>query len=40
VVVKQFIGRGRRATTRPESRRGGWLFRLYMKWFSGGMKRR
>lgn len=42
MVVKQFKGRGRRATvsvTDP-SRPGGWLFRLYMAWFFSGARKR
>ena len=40
MFVKQFKGRGRRATTRVDPRRGGWLFRLYMAWFFSGVNKR
>jgi hypothetical protein len=42
VVVKQFKGRGRRAilNVRDGTRPGGWLFRLYMAWFSNGLTKR
>jgi hypothetical protein len=39
VVVKQFKGRGRRATLTDGSSLGGWLFRLYMAWFSSGLRK-
>ena len=40
MVVKQFKGRGRRATTPLAPRPGGWLFRLYMAWFFSGVNKR
>ena len=40
VVVKQFKGRGRRAVTAVQPKRGGWLFRLYMAWFFNGIDKR
>ncbi|WGM32175.1 hypothetical protein [Brevundimonas sp. NIBR11] len=40
MVVKQFRGRGRRAVTATQSKPGGWLFRLFMAWFSNGIAKR
>jgi hypothetical protein len=36
LVVKQFNGRGRTAVARKARPRGGFLFRLYMRWFARG----
>jgi hypothetical protein len=40
VVVKHFKGRGRRAILFDKPSPGGWLFRLYMAWFSNGIGKR
>jgi len=36
MLVNDYKGRGRRATVRPDARRGGWLYRLFMAWFRRG----
>ncbi|MGV8928584.1 MAG: hypothetical protein ACOH1E_02430 [Brevundimonas sp.] len=39
MIVNEYKGRGRKASVPHRSRRGGWFYRLFMRWFSLGRLR-
>jgi len=39
MIVNEYKGRGRGASTPDPHRRGGWFYRLFMRWFSLGKMR-
>lgn len=36
MIVNEYKGRGRKASAPKPPRRGGWMYRLFMRWFNSG----